>query len=266
MWLSCQKQVALSTAGQPMHKFQLRGRSFLTFAVTPEPPIADWLLGLDEWVSNSPGFFIGRPVVADLTAVKLSESGIAHLIGQLSKRGIRIMGLTGVDPATISERLPPVLCSGWSARGDENLDKERASAGASSAPSGRREPASLLLETPLRSGQSVNFPFGDVTVLGSVASGAEVAAGGSIHVYGTLRGRAMAGSLGDARARIFCSRNEAELLAIGSCYRTAENIAAELRSRPAQAWLQDARIMIAALRETAQEGELYGQSRSHHIR
>ena len=52
---------------------------------------------------------------------------------------------------------------------------------------------SLLLDSPVRSGQSVIFVEGDVTVLGSVGSGAEVVAGGSIHVYGTLRGRAMAG-------------------------------------------------------------------------
>ena len=56
------------------------------------------------------------------------------------------------------------------------------------------QPTSLLIETPIRSGQSVIFPNGDVTVLGSVASGSEIVAGGSIHVYGTLRGRAMAGT------------------------------------------------------------------------
>ena len=59
------------------------------------------------------------------------------------------------------------------------------------------------------------FPKGDVTVLGAIASGAEVVAGGSIHVYGALRGRAMAGADGNRDARIFCSRLEAELLAIG---------------------------------------------------
>jgi septum site-determining protein MinC len=71
-----------------------------------------------------------------------------------------------------------------------------------------------VFEHPIRSGQSIIFPHGDVTILGSVASGAEVVAGGSIHVYGALRGRALAGSTGDMRARIFCSRNEAELMSI----------------------------------------------------
>jgi len=105
----------------------------------------------------------------------------------------------------------------------------------------------MLIDTPIRSGQSVVFPFGEVTVLGSVASGAEIVAGGSIHVYGTLRGRAMAGSAGDSRARIFCSRNEAELLAIDGYYQTAENMDANLRGRPVQVWLQDAGLSVEAL-------------------
>jgi septum site-determining protein MinC len=80
-----------------------------------------------------------------------------------------------------------------------------------------------------------------------VSSGAEVVAGGSIHVYGALRGRAMAGSMGNARARIFCSKNEAELISIDGYYRTAEEMDASLRNRPAQCWLQDSVLSIAAL-------------------
>jgi septum site-determining protein MinC len=105
----------------------------------------------------------------------------------------------------------------------------------------------LLIESPIRSGQSVIFPYGDVTVLGSVSSGAEVVAGGSIHIYGALRGRAMAGSMGNARARIFCSKNEAELISIDGYYRTSEEMDATLRTRPAQCWLDDRVLLIAAL-------------------
>jgi len=91
------------------------------------------------------------------------------------------------------------------------------------------------------------FPHGDVTVIGSVASGAEVVAGGSIHVYGALRGRAMAGAAGNARARIFCSRIEAELLAIDGLYKAADDIEAELRGRAIQAWLDGDTIRVAAV-------------------
>lgn len=65
---------------------------------------------------------------------------------------------------------------------------------------------SMIVTEPVRSGQSIYFPDGDVTIVGSVASGAEVVAGGSIHVYGALRGRAMAGTAGNADARIFVAR------------------------------------------------------------
>ena len=89
-------------------------------------------------------------------------------------------------------------------------------------PEAKPKPSSLLLDSPVRSGQSVVFTDGDVTVLGSVGSGAEIVAGGSIHIYGTLRGRAMAGVNGNPAARIYCQRIEAELLAIDGYYQTAE--------------------------------------------
>jgi septum site-determining protein MinC len=240
----------VNIVAQPQQPIRFRGRSFLAFALTPEPPVADWLAELERWTRNSPGFFAGKPVILDLAAVKLSEQGIAHLIDQLSERGIRIMALEGVDAATVGPKLPPVLLGGRPG-GEERPEPRAAEApdapAAPSAPAPRQEPVSMLIETPVRSGQSVIFPFGEVTVLGSVASGAEIVAGGSIHVYGTLRGRAMAGSAGDARARIFCSRNEAELLAIDGYYQTAESMDASLRGRPVQVSLQDAGLSVQAL-------------------
>ena len=113
-------------------------------------------------------------------------------------------------------------------------------------PEAKPKPTSLLLDSPVRSGQSI-FSEGDVTVLGSVASGAEIVAGGSIHVYGALRGRAMAGFSGNAAARIFCQKIEAELLAIDGYYQTAEEIDVALRNRPAQAWLEGNVIKITPL-------------------
>ena len=104
-----------------------------------------------------------------------------------------------------------------------------------------------MVETPVRSGQSVVFPQGDVTIIGSVASGAEVIAGGSIHVYGTLRGRAIAGSIGNPRARIFCGKLEAELLGIDGLYRTADDMNSEFRGRPVQTWLDGNAMRMTAL-------------------
>ena len=100
---------------------------------------------------------------------------------------------------------------------------------------------------PVRSGQSLFFPEGDVTIVGSVASGAEIVAGGSIHVYGTLRGRALAGTMGNASARIFCSRLEAELLAIDGFYKTAEDMEPELRGKAVQIWLEGETFKVGSI-------------------
>jgi len=83
-------------------------------------------------------------------------------------------------------------------------------------------------------------------VIGSIASGAEVVAGGSIHVYGAIRGRAMAGCDGNAKARIFCDKAEPELLAIDGYFLTAEHIDASLQGRPIQVWLEGTALRIAA--------------------
>jgi septum site-determining protein MinC len=220
---------------------RFRGRSYLAFVLAPEPPIADWLAELEKSVRNSAGFFLGRPAVLDLAAVELSNSAIAHLVSQLEALGIRIMGIEGTAAEQLGAGLPPPLRGGRAAALEAVEPAPRKS--------NAREPTSLLLDSPVRSGQSIFFPNGDVTVLGSVASGAEIVAGGSIHVYGTLRGRAMAGVSGggNRQARIFCSRVEAELLAIDGFYRTIDDLDESLCARPVQAWLEGETLMITAL-------------------
>ena len=220
---------------------RFRGRSYVAFALKPEPPIAEWLGEIDAWIRSSAGFFVGRPVALDLAAVSLSSAAVAHLISELEARDIRIMGIENADAAVLGPGLPPVLTGGRATGAPE------ASARRSSGAAEAKEIGSLVVDSPVRSGQSVIFPTGDITVLGSVASGAEVVAGGSVHVYGTLRGRAMAGCNGNRRARIFCRRLEAELLAIDGYYRAADDIAPALRSRPAQAWLDDTALTVAEI-------------------
>jgi septum site-determining protein MinC len=221
----------------------------MAFVLTPEPPIADWLSELDDWIRSSTGYFVGRPVVLDLSSVKLSGQGIAHLVAELSARDIRVMGLEATDAANLAPGLPPVLRGGRAVSNIEAIEpvREKAKPSAAQAPEKSQEPPSLMLDSPVRSGQSVFFPHGDVTVLGSIASGAEVMAGGSIHVYGALRGRALAGTGGNSRARIFCNRIEAELLAIDGYYRTADDVDANLRGKRVQAWLDGDKLMITAL-------------------
>ena len=227
-----------------------RARSYMAFVLTPRPPVADWLAALDTSLERSKSFFAGYPVALDLSEVSLSPAAIAHLVASLEERGIRVLGVEGVrdvenaDGAAGRATLPPVLRSG---RGEQVIALAEPTARPAKAHADRQEPASLLIQEPVRSGQSIVFIGGDVTVLGSVGSGAEIVAGGSIHVYGTLRGRAMAGASGNARARIFCHRVEAELLAIDCYYKTAEDIEETLRSGPAQAWLEGDILKVAAL-------------------
>jgi septum site-determining protein MinC len=233
--------VTAPVAIRTTNSLRLRGRSFMAFILSPAPPISQWVEHLDRWSGNSPNFFTGKPIILDLAGVALAAPEIADLIALLAARGIRVMGLEGAQPDQLSPSLPPLLQGGRPSAGGELL----ADTGAAASPS--REAGSLLIETPIRSGQSIVFPAGDVTVLGAVSSGAEIVAGGSIHVYGALRGRAMAGSTGNARARIFCSRIEAELIAIDGYYRTAEQLEAGLRGRPTQCWLHERVLTIAAL-------------------
>jgi septum site-determining protein MinC len=207
--------------------------------LTPRPPIVDWLTELDATLEHVIGSLTGHPVVLDLSAVRLSPNAIMHLIGNLEERKIRILGIEGVEPTEAHAGLPPVL-----RRGNVRI----ANPPKLESPTPQKEQAtpSLLIDNPVRSGQRV-FAEGDVTVVGSVGSGAEIVAGGSVHIYGTLRGRAMAGARGNTRARIFCQRVEAELLAIGSYFKTADEMEANLRYGPAQVWLEGTTLRISAM-------------------
>jgi septum site-determining protein MinC len=220
---------------------RLRGRSYVAFVFSPVVPIVEWLAEIDATLARSPGYFVGKPIVLDLAAVDLSSSAITHLVGSLNERSIRVLGIEGVEEERLAANMPPLLTGGRACVITRNEPVQKPE------PEAKPKPNSLLLDSPVRSGQSIVFMEGDVTVLGSVGSGAEIVAGGSIHIYGTLRGRAMAGVNGNSNARIYCQRIEAELLAIDGYYQTAEEIDVALRNRPAQAWLEGDTMKITPL-------------------
>ncbi len=206
-----------------------------------------WLARLDDELERAPSFFAGRPVVLDLSVANLGEPGIRALLAELAARAIRVLGIEGAPESLQgidAPGWPPMLNGGRAAGAVDVPDEPQPAPPPEPA---EEEPPSLLIAEPIRSGRSVVFPRGDVIIVGSVSSGAEVMAGGSIHVYGTLRGRAIAGTLGDSGARIFCRRMEAELLAIDGLYRTAEDMDPSLRGRAVQAWLERDSILMAAL-------------------
>ena len=232
---------------------RIKGRSFLAVVLSPDLPFNDWLARLDDLAARSAGFFLGRPVVLDVTDLPIDRAQLKELLAEFSQRNVSIMGIEGARPSILGQGMPPALKGGRPVS-DEAVAKEPVIelqnnlADSTSAIVESRQPLqSIIIREPVRSGQSVIFPEGDVTVIGSVASGAEIIAGGSVHIYGTLRGRAMAGSIGNASARIFCRKMEAELLAIDGIYKMAEDMAPSLRGKPVQLWLEGDTIMAETL-------------------
>jgi septum site-determining protein MinC len=225
------------------NSFRFRGRSYLAFVLAPEAPTCGWLSELDVWLSRSPKFFVNKPVVIDVSRISTSKQEFATLIADLNSRGIRILGMEGADPSWVESGLPPLLSGGRTA-GLIEFGDQAASPPATIAP---RPSSALVIDKPVRSGQSIVHPDGDVAVIGSVASGAEIVAGGSIHVYGTLRGRALAGMYGDARARIFCRQLDAELIAIDGYYKVADELEPYMHKKPIHAWLESGTMNVATL-------------------
>ncbi|MBD3846992.1 septum site-determining protein MinC [Bosea sp. SSUT16] len=232
---------------------RLKGRSYLALTLTPEQPFEDWLARLDDLASRSAGFFLRRPVVLDVSGLEIDRAELRELVGKLGSRQVRIMGIEGASPSLLGSDLPPAMADGRPTSDFEApvaAESPKADAVASSEPVAPQLPKavpSIIVTQPVRSGQSLVFLEGDVTVIGSVASGAEIVAGGSVHVYGTLRGRAMAGTMGNGAARIFCRKLEAELIAIDGYYKTAEDMEPGLRGKSVQIWLENEAFKVEAL-------------------
>jgi septum site-determining protein MinC len=253
---------------RPRTSIRFHGRSYHAMVLAPEPPIASWLADLDAWLERSPGFFFGRPVVFDVATLQPGKAGLAELLQSLTQRNIKVMGIEGAEPSWLEFAMPPLLLSGRQASAtpgetppdagdaaapapfsDSSAEPAATASNAASAiaaaqPPPAALPNSLLLDKTIRSGQSIVHPEGDVIIVGSVASGAEIVAGGSIHIYGPLRGRAIAGSR-DARARIFCRKLEAELLSIDGLYMVADDMPVHLRGKQVQVWLEGDSMIMA---------------------
>ena len=244
---------------------RLRGRSIMALVLTPEPPLPAWLEALDAQIERAPTFFDNRPVIVDLGTLPRETRDAAELMRAIQERGIHIIGVESAHPSWSGlEAWGRPLPGAGKAGKPIEIPQTAAASVASSSPGPRVEPAkatpaptpaptptqapaqtsapapeqaSLLVGHSVRSGQSIAFENGDITIIGSVASGAEVVAGGSIHVYGALRGRAIAGLSGNSSARIFCSKLNAELVAIDGVYQTAEDMPPDRIGMPSCAWL-----------------------------
>ncbi len=234
-------------SAQPQEKppqrpaLRFRGRSFLALSLSPQEPLDPWLADLDAWLERSPGFFQGRAVILDAAGLPGADvAALGRFIADLANRGIRIMAVEGVEAGCLGLGLPPAIANGRDAQLPAAAPQPR---GKMAPP----EPTTLVIEDHIRSGQSVFHPRGDVVVQGAVSSGAEIVAGGSIHVYGALRGRAIAGIAAQPGARIFCRKFEAELLAIDGLYKSADDIDPAMHGRAVTARIVDDALVVSPL-------------------
>ncbi len=223
-----------------------RGRSFLALILSPEAPLKDWLAGLDEHMRRAAGFFNHQPVILDLSLLDERTEGLAGFQQELRRRHIHLIGIEGGNPhwKALESWEWPIELQGGRPSGPVKLPDDD---------SPKSGPPAVTLKTPLiidravRSGQSIKYPDGDIIVLGAVSSGAEIIAGGSIHIYGPLRGRAIAGVSGYPQARIFTTKMEAELLAIDGFYMIAEEMPNAPSGRASQVYLENERLKVIPL-------------------
>ncbi|MTD99819.1 septum formation inhibitor MinC [Paracoccus sp. YIM 132242] len=230
--------------------FQVRGRflTVLALRIDTDSPDDPFYAQLDEQLHKTPQFFSGAPVVLDLANVPgLSDQPdrLRDLVGNLRGRDLRVFGVqnaAGFDAAALQALgLVPV-----STGRDAPLPRETAPVPAPVAAA----PVAVenkVIHAPVRSGQRIVAEHGDLTVIGSVASGAELVAAGNIHVYGPLRGRAIAGCHGDERAHIFCQSLNAELVAIAGLYQTSEMLEDAARQRCTHIYLEDEKLRMEVI-------------------
>jgi len=246
----------------PAPALNFRARSLLAFVLEPSEPVVDWFAALDAWLVRSPTFFASKPVILEMAGIELSLKEYRDLLSGLARRHIRVMGVENARHALVGPHLPPVVTGGRNVNAQAMLEE--------SAPAASEPPAmettektektektertekteklkSLVIDGNVRSGQAIVHPDGDVTIVGRVASGAEIIAGGSVHVYGALQGRVIAGISGSPSARIFCKEARAELLCIGGVYITAEEMKPEVEGRSLEARLVGEELKLRML-------------------
>jgi septum site-determining protein MinC len=204
---------------------------------------------LGEQVRRSPRFFLNAPVVLDLRGAEefTREAEFVEARDRLRRHTLTLIGIQNSQPAQAEAAASAGLASFA-----PNSTQPRGARPAEPAPTATAAPPrpapsvakSRLVTQPVRSGTQIYVRGADLVVAAPVSAGAEIMADGNIHVYGALRGRALAGASGDAEARIFCSRLEAELVSIAGRYLVSDQLPPEQRGFPVQIALVDDRLTI----------------------
>src|SRR4051812_813223 len=202
-------------------------------------------------VERSPRFFRNAPVVLDLKGADgfTEAADFVEARDVLRERTLTLVGVQNAEPAQLAAATEAGLASFAPSATTPIRRAPRAAAaapepnspGTDSPPPAEPSPvspparaATRIVTEPVRSGTQIYARGGDLIVTAAVSAGAEVMADGNIHVYGRLRGRALAGAAGDTAARIFCTRLEAELVSIAGRYLVSEQLPAEYQGGAAQ--------------------------------
>jgi septum site-determining protein MinC len=190
---------------------ELKGASFtLSVLHINSSDLQAVMTELDHKLAQAPQFFLGAPLVVNLSAIQHDSLNLSALKDLLISRQLVIVGITGAT-TVLSKQAK-----------DLGLAIVKAGKQSSTPPPAPRQ--TKIVKQNIRSGQQVYAKNGDLIIFGAVGNGAEVIADGSIHIYGALRGKAMAGAAGDTSAVIIAHSLEAELVSIAGQYWLAENL------------------------------------------
>jgi len=198
---------------------------------------------LAEQILRSPRFFLNAPVVLDLkqAAEFTNQSEFVEAREILRRHTLTLIGVQNAVPAQLEAATGAGLASFAPNAPQPSRSTPR-------EPTRSAMPAAAaktrLVTQPVRSGTQIYARGADLVVTAAVGAGAEIIADGNIHVYGALRGRALAGAGGDVDARIFCSRLEAELVSIAGHYLVSEQLPPEQQGYPVQIALVDERLTV----------------------
>jgi septum site-determining protein MinC len=201
---------------------------------------------LNEKIKLAPEFFKHSPVILDFQDVNKKQLTIAldALLAIIRKAGLFVVGVRGGT----DEQHQKAIDLGIAVTANTEIKAELPKTPKIITAPKEDVPVSddsttVLITKPIRSGQRI-YSHGDLIVLAQVGAGAEILAEGNIHIYGTLRGRALAGVQGNIHARIFCSDLQAELISIAGHYKISDDIQGAVSNTPIQIYLQKNALVI----------------------
>jgi septum site-determining protein MinC len=208
---------------------------------------------LQEKIHLAPEFFKNSPLVFDLQELNKHDLDVdvTELTNIIRKLGLLPIGIRGGTPQQNEQALKigiPIHSSHNVAPTPEPKKRQTHEPQKRQAPEPQAVAAvtTTLITHPVRSGQRL-YASGDLVILAQVSAGAEILAEGNIHVYGSLRGRALAGVQGNTEARIFCSDLQAELISIAGNYKISEDLDGAVHNQPVQIYLQNHTLIIKDL-------------------